>query len=90
MSQIGTHWQVALATDPTFAAPVKDVTTYDVNQLTVYSPLGLTESTAYLMRAALIDSISGEGGFGPATPFTTLVANVEPEPPPVTEWEPVC
>ena len=88
MSQIGTHWQLTLATDPTFAAPVQDLETFNPLQFVEWIPLGLIPETDYLTRAALIDDIEGEGPFSDGVPFTTLAVNIEPEPPPITDWGP--
>ena len=89
MAHVSTHWQVRLQSDPDWSTPERDVTLGGAG-LTVYSPTGLVELTEYLMRAALIDSVDGQGAWSTDQQFTTLAANVEPEPAPDTEWSPVC
>lgn len=81
-----TIWQVALATDPTFASPVFELFTTEF--LTeIPSITGLEPNTNYLIRAAHIDNLGVSSGFGAATAFTTLGANTLPQPS-LTVWSP--
>lgn len=83
---IATLWQIALATDPAFAAPV--FTKFTTTQLTTmpFSGLVLLPSTNYLARAAYYDDEGRVSPFSDGVPFTTLANGTIPVPV-VTEWE---
>lgn len=88
MAHVATIWQITLATDPAFAAPVLSL--FTTTQLTTlpFSGLILLPSTNYLARAAYVGDGSNPNvsPFGTATPFTTLANGTIPVPV-VTEWE---
>lgn len=77
-----TQWQITLATDPTFAAPVVDVTTDHFLEL-IPVLLGLMVSTNYICRTKYFDDSTPtpfESAWSPAVPFTTLPADLIPPP----------
>lgn len=75
-----TVWQIALATDPDFLAPV--ASEFDVTEPLTEIPVisGLTPATDYLARARYIDDDGESSDFGPATAFTTLAEDTVQEP----------
>lgn len=86
MAHVATLWQIALATDPDFLAPV--FTKFTTTQLTTmpFSGLVLLPSTNYLARAAYYSDDPAVSAFGAATPFTTLADGTVPVPI-VTQWD---
>lgn len=86
MIHVATVWQIALATDQLFAAPVASVfTTTDL--LTIPSIAGLTPLIDYLARANFLFDDSSSSGFGASTAFTTLAADLIPDPGQPTVWD---
>ena len=74
---IASRWQIALATDPTFAAPVYELFTTEASELTEVPFIdGLTPSTNYLARVAYYDENITTVGFSASFPFTTLAADL--------------
>lgn len=85
MIHIATIWQIALATDPIFAAPVASViSTEDLISIPAIS--GLLPLTDYLARANFLFDDVTISGFGANTPFTTLEFNLIPDPNELTNW----
>ena len=78
MNHIATRWQITLAADTAFATPIIDE--FSSAQLLTYVASGLTPSTAYLIRADYYFDDFSNSGFGTATSFTTLAANLIAEP----------
>jgi hypothetical protein len=85
MAHVATLWQITLATDPTFAAPV--LTKFTTTQLTTlpFSGIVLLPLTNYLARAAYYSDTATVSPFGASVPFTTLADGTIPVPV-VTEW----
>lgn len=83
---IATLWQITLATDPTFAAPVLSLFSVTALLILPFSGLILLPSTNYLARAKYYDDAGNSSSFGAATPFTTLANGTIPVPGALTAW----
>lgn len=85
MAHVATLWQITLATDPLFAAPV--LTKFTTTQLTTmpFSGLVLLPLTNYLARAAYYSDDAAVSAFSASVPFTTLADGTIPVPV-LTEW----
>lgn len=85
MAHVATLWQITLATDPLFAAPVASI--FSTTHLTTlpFSGLVLLPSTNYLARAAYYSDTATVSPFGASVAFTTLADGTIPVPI-LTEW----
>lgn len=71
---VATLWQIALAADTTFSAPVASIFT-TLYLTTIPNISGLLVATDYIARANYYDNLGVESGFGPSLAFTTLAAD---------------
>jgi hypothetical protein len=76
------RWQVTLATDPTFASPVIDVTSTDF--LSLFLAENLAGQVNHLARVQYIGLFGFEGEFSDAVAFETEAAGPVPDAPTVT------
>lgn len=85
--QQAARWQVTLASDPTFSAPVVD-TGWTGAYLSAFDVAGLADGIPYLARAAYSDETGAQSDFGAASAFTTVPYVWHPcGPRPISAWD---